>query len=205
MLGVEMQDGEKSAGVGGAIESPLAGTLELHQVREMTAREYRDFMRLVRKHYALSPAGKWNSAIGVVWWIVAFLFALSVAASFEHLRPVAPDLAWQLVITAIACYALLFSIGRMNDFIRARRIRRRAKGTIFLIEPDGFHTKSQFGEFKGFWRSIPIMIENDQYLFAMLTDTIGSIIVKSSFNGQDVTAFCAEAQQRWRAAQTVPA
>jgi len=199
-----MQDGEKIADLG-AKESPLASTLELHQVREMTAREHRDFMRLVRKHYALGPAGKWNSAIGVVWWIVAFWFALSVAASFESLRPMAPDLAWQLVITAIACYALLFSIGRMNDFIRARHIRRRAAGTTFLIEPDGFRTRSPFGDFKGSWRSIPIMMESDQYLFVMLTETIGSIIVKSSFDGQDVAAFCAEAQQRWRAAQTAPA
>lgn len=136
---------------------------------------------------------------------MAFWFALSIAASFEALRPRAPDLAWQLVITAIACYALLFGIGRMNDFIRARHIRWRAMGTTFLIEPDGLCTKSPSGEFKGFWHSIPIMVESDQYLFVMLTDTIGSIIVKSSFDGQDVAAFCAEARQRWRTAQTVAA
>lgn len=47
MLGVEMQDGEESADLGAKV-SPLASTLELHQVREMTACEHRDFMRLVR-------------------------------------------------------------------------------------------------------------------------------------------------------------
>ena len=100
---------------------------------------------------------------------------------------------------------LLVGIGRVSDFIRAKHMRQRDAGATFLIEPDGLRTKSSFGEFKGFWRSIPIIVESDQYLFVMLTDTIGSIIVKSGFDGQDVAAFCAEAQQRWRAAQTVPA
>lgn len=203
-----MPDGDGSAEVGmagTAIQQPLQGAVELRQARELTAREQRDFMRLIRKHQTRGITGKWYTAVSVAWWIVAVWFALSVVAAFEALRPMASDLAWQLAITAIACYTLLFGIGRVSDFIRAKHIRRRDVGATFLIEPDGLRTKSSFGEFKGFWRSIPIMVESDQYLFVMLTDTIGSIIMKPAFDGQDVAAFCTEAQQRWRAAQTVPA
>lgn len=203
-----MPNGEGSAEAdmgGAAIHPALEGALELRQARELTASEQRNFMRLLRKHNARGITGKWYSAVSGVWWIVAIWFALSIVAAFETLRPIAPDLAWQLAITAIACYALLVGIGRVSDFIRAKHMRQRDAGATFLIEPDGLRTKSSFGEFKGFWRSIPIIVESDQYLFVMLTDTIGSIIVKSGFDGQDVAAFCAEAQQRWRAAQTVPA
>jgi hypothetical protein len=181
------------------------GVLELRQVRELTAREQRNFMRLLRKHNARGNANKWYTAVSVAWWIVALWFALSVVAAFDALRPAAPALAWQLAMTAIACCALLFGIGKVNDFIRAKHLRRRDLGGAFLIEADGLRTKSSFGEFKGFWRSIPIMVESDQYLFVMLNDTIGSIIVKSAFDGQDVAAFCMEAQKRWQAGRTAPA
>ncbi len=177
------------------------GALELRQTRELTVQEWREFMRVLRKQASQSATGKWLIAAGLVWWLVAAWLALSIVAAVHFLRPVAPDLAWQLAIVAVAFCVVLFGNGRLSDFIRAKRQLRGDTDTIFLIEPDGFRARSPLFEVKGCWLGIPALVERDQYLVVMLTESIASIIVKSAFDGQDVSAFCAELQRRWKTAR----
>lgn len=181
------------------------GVLQLRQTRELSARERRQFMRLLRNNQPRKAGRKWLTGVSVVWWLAAGWFSFSVVAAVHALGATAPDLAWQLALAGITFWIMLLGVGRVLDYLRARRISHRDIGTTFAIEPDGFCTKSSNEQFKGLWRGIPTIVEDADSLFVMLNETVGSIVVKGAFEGQDVATFCAEAQRRWKAERREPA